>query len=62
VLREDELSVELDVELPGLAGDELHGLVRSLFDDGRETRSLGTVVSGVAIPNDDAHGPNLPRR
>ena len=55
-LREDELPVDLDVELPRLAHDQLSVDPDDVVDGGRETRSLRLVVSGVAVADDDLHG------
>jgi hypothetical protein len=56
VLREDQLAVDQDVELAGLAGLDLRVDAFGLLDFGRETRGAGLVVSGLAVLDDDVHG------
>jgi hypothetical protein len=54
VLGEDELAVDDHVELAGFSRFD-RGVEAGLsLDGGRETRSPGFVVSGVAVLDDDA--------
>jgi hypothetical protein len=59
VLREDELSVDLDVEDSTAAGDEFGNDVVVLLDPGRQTGGLRLVVSTRAVRNSDDHYPLL---
>jgi hypothetical protein len=56
VLGEDELVVDEDIELTGLADLQGGVDVEGILDGGRETRSAGLVVSGVAVLDDELHG------
>jgi hypothetical protein len=58
VLGEDELAVDEDVELAGFSRFDRGVEAGFSLDGGRETRSPGFVVSGVAVLDDDAlaHG------
>jgi hypothetical protein len=60
VLREDELSVDLDVENSTAAGDEFGNDVVVLLDPGRQTGGLRLVVSTRAVGNSDLHRGRTP--
>lgn len=56
----DQLSVDLDVELSGLAGLDVDMPVSICFDPGLHTEGFGSIASGRAVMNDDRHCPSLP--
>jgi hypothetical protein len=63
LLREDELTVDQDVELRLLAGDDLGVGRRARVDLGRETRGPAVIpVSDGAVVDLDAHDRNLSAR
>jgi len=55
VLRVDELAVEKDVELPFSARLDGDFVARLFGDERRDTRGVGTVVSHLAVFDQDLH-------
>jgi hypothetical protein len=55
VLGEDERTVRVDVEDPAAAAHQLDVGFDILFDEGRETRGPGLVVSDAAVFDANLH-------
>jgi hypothetical protein len=60
VLREDEVAVDLDVEDPTPARDELGFDPVLGLDPARQTGGLGRVVSTRAVGDSDLHASSMP--
>ena len=55
----NETAVGYNVELPRFSWKNLNLSESALFNGSRETRSLGFVVSGVAVADHDRHAVTL---
>ena len=55
VLRKDHLLIDEHIELAFAAGLDVNRVTERLLDVGRETRSLGFVVSHLAVLDQDLH-------
>lgn len=53
---ENELVIDNDIELPGLANCQFRLRIESIFNFGRETHGARFVVSSVTIFDFDLHG------
>lgn len=55
VFGKNQLTIDDDIELPGLANGQFRLSVESIFNFRRETHGFGFVVSNVAINDFDFH-------